>query len=243
MFILNKKNEKRLQGEPDSPPITNIDRRDVKDENDVTENDDVTGQDGVRDYGSVNGKEADTDVLTKSDVQEEPRLSRKPEFTRIVILVTALSVHSIFEGLALGLQDSQSEVWTIFIAIAIHKALIAFSAGLQIAKMSAPQMKPVLISIGVFSVMSPLGATIGTILASVTANHNEESLGLSVAMLQSIATGTFMYVTFFEILAKTIGGCGAGNDVSQTGNLNCVHTSAVLLGFCLMAGLAFVQEP
>ena len=38
----------------------------------------------------------------------------------------ALSFHAVFEGLAVGLEESTADVWTMFGAIATHKFIITF---------------------------------------------------------------------------------------------------------------------
>ena len=213
--MVSNKQEKRIRknsGLP-LPEATSANLR----HHDVTT--DVTGKDEVRDkddvsaidssgatYGSLEEFGFDTHALTASEGQglKEGEGHRKLERTRVMILVTALSVHSLFEGLAMGLQNSNSAVWTLFVAIATHKAVIAFSTGLQITKSFSPLVKPVIISVCVFSVMSPLGGAIGTVIISVIHHHDSQSLDLMNAVLQSIASGTFMYITFFEILVEGI---------------------------------------
>lgn len=49
--------------------------------------------------------------------------------SQIVLLLIALSVHSVFEGLAVGLQRSVSEVVTLFSALLLHKLIMAASIG------------------------------------------------------------------------------------------------------------------
>uniref|UniRef100_A0A8C2E8C2 Zinc transporter ZIP3 n=1 Tax=Cyprinus carpio TaxID=7962 RepID=A0A8C2E8C2_CYPCA len=43
---------------------------------------------------------------------------------RLASLVLALSAHSVFEGLALGLQEEGAELGTLFIGVAIHETLM-----------------------------------------------------------------------------------------------------------------------
>ena len=44
----------------------------------------------------------------------------------------ALSFHAVFEGLAVGLEESNSDVWTMFGAIATHKFIITFCVRLYL---------------------------------------------------------------------------------------------------------------
>ena len=46
-------------------------------------------------------------------------------------MVLALSLHAVFEGIALGLTDNSNSVWFLFFAIASHKYVISFCVGLQ----------------------------------------------------------------------------------------------------------------
>ena len=47
-------------------------------------------------------------------------------FLRDFFTVLALSFHAVFEGLAVGLEESSPDVWTMFGAIATHKFIITF---------------------------------------------------------------------------------------------------------------------
>lgn len=48
---------------------------------------------------------------------------------QIMLLLISLSIHSVFEGLAVGLQRSVSEVVTLFSALLLHKLIMATSIG------------------------------------------------------------------------------------------------------------------
>ncbi|KAH7962454.1 zinc transporter ZIP1 isoform X2 [Rhipicephalus sanguineus] len=140
-----------------------------------------------------------------------------------VLIVVALSFHSIFEGLSLGLQSTDQATWIMFLAISIHKFVIAFVVGFDM-KASHMRTRTILIYIAVFSAMSPLGALIG----AVTKNKLEDSP--VVAGLNGVATGTLLYVTFFEVLQR--------DKNSQLSGV--LQLLAVLLGFGIMLTLVLV---
>ena len=48
---------------------------------------------------------------------------------RSYLLLLALTFHSVFEGLAIGLQQVSGQLFSIFTAVIIHKAIMAFSLG------------------------------------------------------------------------------------------------------------------
>lgn len=50
------------------------------------------------------------------------------------ILMLALSIHSIFEGLALGLSTNVASCLNMVIAICIHKAAASLSLGISLIK-------------------------------------------------------------------------------------------------------------
>ncbi|TRY70133.1 hypothetical protein TCAL_07353 [Tigriopus californicus] len=115
---------------------------------------------------------------------------------RSILLTVALCFHSLFEGLAIGLQSEADALYSLFFAVIVHKSVMAFSLGMTIAQ-SLMSTKSLLISVSVFTVASPIGISIGIIISSL-----EKSLGRDVTdgVLQGIAGGTFLYITFFEVL-------------------------------------------
>merc|ERR1719483_168901 len=85
---------------------------------------------------------------------------------RSVMLLLALSFHSVFEGLAIGLQDNSGQLISVFVAVIVHKAVMSFSLGLNIAQ-SQLSVKSFVISNVLFSISSPIGVGIGIGLADL----------------------------------------------------------------------------
>ena len=50
---------------------------------------------------------------------------------------SALSLHAVFEGLAVGLEETTAGVWTLFAAIASHKFVIAFCMGVELVSVGS----------------------------------------------------------------------------------------------------------
>ena len=44
----------------------------------------------------------------------------------------AISLHAVFEGIAMGLNLNASVVWYLCFAVAAHKFIISFCVGLQV---------------------------------------------------------------------------------------------------------------
>ena len=129
---------------------------------------------------------------------------RRLQGIRAFVLLLALSLHTVFEGLALGLQPSLALLWTLFGAIAFHKAIMAFTMGIQFAE-NIGKISRVIVFIVLFSFMAPLGIAIGTVIAHSSSTGQGSSTLVASVILQGIATGTFIYVTFFEVLQKEVG--------------------------------------
>ncbi|VEL07750.1 unnamed protein product [Protopolystoma xenopodis] len=61
-----------------------------------------------------------------------PEVANSPVF-RVVLLLVAMSLHAVFEGLAVGLQDSVQHTITLFSALALHKLIMAIGIGVNLA--------------------------------------------------------------------------------------------------------------
>ncbi|XP_062998752.1 zinc transporter ZIP1-like [Elgaria multicarinata webbii] len=145
-----------------------------------------------------------------------------PSSFRSLVLTLSLSLHSVFEGLAVGLQDTEAKVLQLAVAILLHKSIIAFSLALLLLQSRLP-LRWLAASVAAFVLMSPLGVGLG-----MAVTHSPDT-GSATArtVLEGVAAGTFMYITFLEILPHELN--------SPASRLPKVL--AVLLGFSGMAGL------
>ncbi|XP_072258871.1 zinc transporter ZIP1-like [Pyxicephalus adspersus] len=144
---------------------------------------------------------------------------------RSFILILSLSLHSIFEGIAIGLQNAQTEVLQIAIAILIHKSIIAVSLSLLLMQSNVKTQWFVL-SIVMFALMSPIGIAIGI---GVMQNETDGS-SLVQSILEGLAAGTFVYITFLEILPHEL----------NSNKWRLPKVIFILLGFSGMAALRFL---
>ncbi|XP_076341477.1 zinc transporter ZIP3-like [Tachypleus tridentatus] len=114
---------------------------------------------------------------------------------RFILLVLSLTIHSIFEGLALGLQNDVVTLFNLFLGVAIHELLVAFSMGVNVARLRLSRAATFLFSV-LFSASIPVGQIVGLCVGS-----NQSIGGQTVsAVLQAIAAGTFIHVTFMEVI-------------------------------------------
>jgi zinc transporter 1/2/3 len=116
---------------------------------------------------------------------------------RGLFVVLALSVHELFEGLAVGLESSSKNVWYMFGAVSAHKLVIAFCIGVELVT-SGMKNCMVITYVLIFAVVSPIGIGIGIVVST----GGKEITELPSVLLQGLASGTLLYVVFFEILSS-----------------------------------------
>lgn len=141
------------------------------------------------------------------------------------LAVLALSFHAVFEGLAVGLEGSVQKVWYLFMAIATHKLVIAFCVGVELVSSKTKTML-VILYIGTFAVVTPLGIGIGIILSDLGSNQED----ITCVVLQGMAAGTLLYVVFFEVLSRE-------RDNHHSGIWQLL---AILTGFIIMFALQII---
>ncbi|CAH0756368.1 unnamed protein product [Diatraea saccharalis] len=82
---------------------------------------------------------------------------------RGLLIVLALSIHELFEGLAVGLESSVANVWYMFVAVSAHKYLIAFCIGVELLAAGTKRWLSV-VYIFTFSFVSALGIGVGILM-------------------------------------------------------------------------------
>jgi len=186
-------------------------------------------------YGSIHDNDAVTPILHEAhssvDGHSHSHVGHgvfQHSALRATLLLVALSFHSIFEGLTIGLQDSESELLTIFVAVLAHKAVMAFSMGLNLAS-STLSLRAVLVSNVVFSLASPLGTAAGIGLADLPSSLPQD---ICNGLLQGMAAGTFLYITFFEVLPHEI----------NVPEKRLWKVAFVILGYSCICGLLFITH-
>ncbi|XP_074784222.1 zinc transporter ZIP3 [Athene noctua] len=145
---------------------------------------------------------------------------------RLIGLVFALCTHSVFEGLALGLQEEGDKVLSLFLGVAVHETLVAVALGVSMAKTSLPLKDAVKMAVTV-SLMIPVGISVGM---GIQSTQNAAS-SIASLLLQGFAGGTFLFVTFFEILVKEL--------EDKTDRL--LKVLFLVLGYTALAGLVFLK--
>uniref|UniRef100_A0A1I7XDW3 Zinc transporter ZIP3 n=1 Tax=Heterorhabditis bacteriophora TaxID=37862 RepID=A0A1I7XDW3_HETBA len=160
---------------------------------------------GQAELGSVNRKEKETG---KSVVKS-------------ITLVMALLFHASLEGFAFGVQAISS----LFFGIIVHKAVVSFSVGMRLVQAHPDRFWLVFILILTIALIAPFGGAIGIIVEG--SKINMVTKNIVTCVLLCIALGTFIYLTFMEIIAPE----------HSNRHSKIAQWCASFLGFAVIAGM------
>jgi zinc transporter 1/2/3 len=95
----------------------------------------------------------------------------------------ALSIHAVFEGMALGLQENGNQIVYMFMAITFHKWVEALSLGIKHVHINdrSYYFKVILL----FSSMTPIGILIGIIFSGFSEVIEAVFLAISAGIILS----------------------------------------------------------
>ena len=116
------------------------------------------------------------------------------------ILLLALSLHGIFEGIALGVLNHGNEVIMLFVAIIAHKWAESFALGISFYKAKI-EVKIFLKMLTIFTFFTPIGILIGM--------YFSKSGFLIEGIMLSISSGTFLYVSTSEVIVEEFSSKGS----------------------------------
>ena len=122
----------------------------------------------------------------------------------------------------------------MFAAIIIHKTIIAFSMGINFVTVNVALKSNIVLTV-IFSLASPIGGAVGIALA--VSNSHSPTITMLNAILLALATGTFFYIAFIEVV---------GYELSHVNpayhKYRLLLILGIVLGFALFAGASFIQD-
>lgn len=116
----------------------------------------------------------------------------------VIGLLCALLVHSVLEGLAIGLQENSSQVLLLLGAVASHKFVVGFCLGAELCASAPRRLCAHIVCVTLFSGGSVVGIGVGAGLEVVSAVKDS----LAIPVMQALAAGTLLYVTVSEVLPR-----------------------------------------
>ena len=166
-----------------------------------------------------------TDVEVKISNEKKRKLLFS---VRNFFMLLALSIHGIFEGMAIGLQLTSHDAWKLFVALSLHEIPVHFCVGMEMFNMGIKRLHIIayFISLGI---VSSFGIIIGIVLTLHANEASSDTHNLIIGIFQGLAGGTLLYVTFYDVLDRE-----KFSKAGMTGILGCILTMS---GFGLMAWL------
>ncbi|XVE80525.1 hypothetical protein DITRI_Ditri14bG0146900 [Diplodiscus trichospermus] len=127
-------------------------------------------------------------------------LTSASSFGDSVLLIVALCFHSVFEGIAIGVAETEADAWKALWTISLHKIFAAIAMGIALLRMIPD--RPLLSCIAyafAFAISSPVGVAIGIIIDATTQGKVADWM---FAISMGLACGVFIYVSINHLLSK-----------------------------------------
>jgi len=162
------------------------------------------GDDHHQTHTKLPSEETSIELVHGEDAQSlEPVGAARSEKSKAlvsIILLLALTFHSVLEGLGLGANSgNESARGAIIIAILSHKALAAYSLGSSLLRGAASNSMSMYAGfMALFTAMTPIGIFVGML-----ASQLDES-SISRGVCTALASGTFLYVAVVEVIVREL---------------------------------------
>lgn len=117
-----------------------------------------------------------------------------------ILLIVALCFHSIFEGIAIGVAETEADAWKALWTVCLHKIFAAIAMGIALLRMIPD--RPLLSCAAyafAFAISSPVGVAIGIIIDATTQGAVADWI---FAISMGLACGVFIYVSINHLLSK-----------------------------------------
>ncbi|KAF5730487.1 hypothetical protein HS088_TW19G00077 [Tripterygium wilfordii] len=153
--------------------------------------------------GFQQGEGSSNDTTQRSLSKGDPAHSSLSTLSSVgdsILLIIALCFHSVFEGIAIGVAETEADAWKALWTISLHKIFAAVAMGIALLRM-IPN-RPLLSCVGyafAFAISSPVGVAIGIIIDATTQGAVADWI---YAISMGIACGVFIYVSINHLLSK-----------------------------------------
>uniref|UniRef100_A0A1I7XSY8 Zinc transporter ZIP3 n=1 Tax=Heterorhabditis bacteriophora TaxID=37862 RepID=A0A1I7XSY8_HETBA len=119
---------------------------------------------------------------------------------RTLFLLLGLSIHSIFEGVALGIQKDKGDFINVLVAVMFHEVLCCVAYGVSMAQQRTA-VRSAFPTVIILSASIPTG-----MLAAVLVDELDITNSVLLRfVLEGLAAGTFIYVACVEMLSAELG--------------------------------------
>ena len=120
-----------------------------------------------------------------------------PSAASAILLSATLGLHSLLEGVGIGVQREVASSIGIVVAVVAHKGFAGFALG-QLFKSAGTTCWQAAPAIVVFGLATPVGIVAGVVMNSVIASPWVDVVAVG------LAAGTFVFVSLVEILIPAL---------------------------------------
>lgn len=157
-----------------------------------------------------------------------------------VILLFALTIHSIFEGLAIGISSNTNEVISTTVPVLAHKGFAGYALGSSMVASGMNESHYFVLAI-IFSSSSAIGLIWGMMLKQRATLEDPAVADIRDGLIKTIVAGTFLYISIFEIGLKDLMVCRDAKSLTSKFEQNQMQwrkLAAFFLGYLAMSSLA-----
>lgn len=130
----------------------------------------------------------------------DPSFFTTSSFIDSVLLIMALSFHSVYEGIAIGVAATSSRAWRVLWIVSLHKVFAAIAMGIALLQMipDHPLLSCAAYSF-VFAISTPIGVVIGIVIDATMEGIVADWI---YAISMGISSGVFLYVSINHLVSK-----------------------------------------
>lgn len=143
-----------------------------------------------------------------------------------IVLLVAMSIHSLFETMALGIASDKTSAVLMAASIGLHQPAESIALLVAFLKTSMP-VASIIKWLALFSLVGPLGVTLGVMISRVATPFVD-------AVIVAITAGTFLYVGATEVVNEEFEGV--------EGKEKWLRFAALLGGMAMILGVTKATE-
>ena len=120
------------------------------------------------------------------------------------------------------------DVWKLFLAVSLHDVPVHFCVGMEMFNGGIKKLH-IIIYFLILGIITPIGIIIGIVVTEHAGEGGDGTQTLIIGILQGLAGGTLLYITFYEVLDR--------EKLSKAGMTGILGCFLLVCGFAFMAGL------
>ena len=126
------------------------------------------------------------------------------------------------------MQLEVQDVWKLFLAVALHDVPVHFCVGMEMFNGGIKKLH-IIIYFLILGIITPVGVIIGIVVTEHAGEGGNGTQTLIIGLLQGLAGGTLLYITFYEVLDR--------DKLSKAGMTEITGCALLICGFAFMAAL------